>query len=183
MDTRWGLVWPARVEWIARINSRMPTESRLIPDILLLIVEYGSSFILTWISNSNSILGDQYTQQQFCPWRDISQFSRINMFSPWAEHISGIATVHFNHYMIDLLSDYTWHARTAASALSRAHDQYDWKNFKTKLPRDAYVIYDMSLHGAAAIKNTMAECRDPIALAHHTQYSITGRISFQSDIF
>jgi hypothetical protein len=86
--------------------------------------------------------------------------------------------------LIDLLSNHKWYVRSKSSiALSRAYDHVAISTFKTELPPDAYVIYDMSLYGEAAIKNTMRECQDPIALAHHVQIPLTGCVTFMPDVF
>lgn len=177
LNPDWNLAWPARAEWIARLADHMPPEARLIPDLLALVAEYGASFLLTWKPTG-------CIDHEFCPWRDIKPFSRIEFFVPWAEHISGIATMVLDRTIVDQLSDHTWHFRSpTASALSRAHDPSSSAHFKTELPRDAYVIYDMALHGAAAIKNTMCECQDPIALGVHDEHARLARITFRSDIF
>lgn len=177
MQRHLDLDWPERCEYVAHITKYVPPEVRLIPDILALVAEYGTSFILTWTYPT-------WVMHDFCPWRDIHQFIHLDFFAPWAKHISGLATVNVGYVLIDLLSDRTWHVRSpSAIALSRAHDPHDAATFKTKLPRDAYVIKDMALRGDSAIKNTMRECQDPIALAHHEVFPINGQVSFRSDIF
>lgn len=178
MNPDWNLTWPARSEWITRISRYMPPEAHLISDLLAIIAEYGTSFILTWKISRDHIMCD------FCPWRDIKSFNRSNFSTPWCNRISGLATINTGTILIDLLSDHTWHIRSVpAMALSRAHSKYDSEHFKTTFPRDAYIIYDMTLHGDEAIKNNMSECQDPIALGHHHEYPTAGHVTFRSDIF
>lgn len=181
-NNQWDIIWPGRSEWIAHIDSHIPSSSGLIPDLLILIAEYGASVILTW--TPGPITGS-LIMNDFCSWRDIYPFNtNVDFYAPWIRHISGIASIRIGQTIIDLLSDHTWHYRTPrVVALSISRDQYESKHFKTTLPRDAYVIYDMSLSGDAAIKNSMVDCQNPIAIAHHVASPAIGRVTFRSDIF
>jgi hypothetical protein len=180
-----GLTLPERDAWILRAQHlddlNLPLELRI------LIAQYGTSFIILW----------QFQDELRCEnanFHDIAPFNRNVEFPVYeSDRFNVLLTSRIDtewRQYFDLLSDGSWYRRR-----SGVHHIYPRGCFcgntecdnrpqqTTRLPRDAYIICDISKDYRSSAVNTIDECERPLIITMHDEESTTGILKFSAGIF